>query len=320
MVEELRKRLIKLDITAESIVGTTSLFFQQVSHQTKPGKLVDVWFEMLRHAASAQHLAYLYLSNDIIQHSYKNDGNQSLRDFGEVIERAFYYIHSVNPDLKVRGEVLRIIDIWIERSIYERGFLLNVKKKLRLFSERSFNKPKNPLTSQEPPMSESDLQLLNENIQKEEREFEVSLFNKYLMLNHTKVDKHLENLSDTYDLQRKWKNKCDFLSETLSKIVSNRSAYSEVDIECKLAEFKRAVQTEVVHRKQLVKNGPEALQKQENLLHQEYFMMKGMNEKIEELKKRLSLIKIQDPTNDEVMKEPEVMKESEVMKEPEVSS
>lgn len=60
----------------------------------------------------------MYLANDVIQNS-KKKGPEFGKEFGGVLKKAFEHMSSMGYDEKTKGSLMRVLNIWGERGVYD---------------------------------------------------------------------------------------------------------------------------------------------------------------------------------------------------------
>lgn len=60
----------------------------------------------------------MYLANDVIQNS-KKKGPEFGKEFGGVLKKAFEHMSSIGYDEKTKGSLIRVLNIWGERGVYD---------------------------------------------------------------------------------------------------------------------------------------------------------------------------------------------------------
>lgn len=68
---------------------------------------------------------FMYLANDVIQNS-KKKGPEFGKEFEKILPKAFQ--HMKDFDDKTRDRIMRLIQIWEERGIYDKSEIINFKK------------------------------------------------------------------------------------------------------------------------------------------------------------------------------------------------
>jgi hypothetical protein len=182
-------------------------------------------------------IAFVYLANDII-HKSKAEKVGFYKLFFNHITEVFPIIFNEVHE-KSKKEIQRIIDIWIDRSIYEKSLLNYLKQLLTISSVPNFESLSNPL------------------------------FQDLLKCNKIKISsKILEFASNYYNFEinkdRSVKIKLDF-----DKINSNEGILIKETMEAiyeklsmKENEYKRCLTLENKYRENLLKNGLETIKSQ----------------------------------------------------------
>jgi hypothetical protein len=141
-IKEIRERLSVLDCSQASIQKTSEEFVNFVKNdESVVEDLVKLW----RHFClnKSNKLAYLFLANDIIQNSFYHKLKIHDAFFNQIIEVFPQLYTSLNE--KLRKEVVRVIDIWIERGIYDAGKLENLRQLLSFNTIPTLSNMDNPL-------------------------------------------------------------------------------------------------------------------------------------------------------------------------------
>ncbi|KAI5096140.1 regulation of nuclear pre-mRNA domain-containing protein 1B, partial [Silurus meridionalis] len=118
----LEKKLSELSNSQQS-VQTLSLWI--IHHRKHSGAIVRVWHKELKKAKSSRKLTFLYLANDVIQNS-KKKGPEFTRDFEGVLVDACSHV-ARETDENCRKHMLRLLNIWQERSLYRADFIQQLK-------------------------------------------------------------------------------------------------------------------------------------------------------------------------------------------------
>jgi hypothetical protein len=141
-LDELRKKLNTLDCSQNNIQKASEEFLSLVQQdESRSEDLVKMWKFYCTNKTNK--LAYIFLANDIIQNSFF----QKLKLHGLF----FYHLTEVFPMMfnslseKIRKEIIRVIDIWEERSIYETSKLENLRQLLNVTTIPNSNTLENPL-------------------------------------------------------------------------------------------------------------------------------------------------------------------------------
>jgi len=126
------KKLSELNNSQQSI-QTLSLW---VIHHRKHSKtIVQVWQTELIKAKTKKKLTFLYLANDVIQNSRKK-GQEFTKAFGGVLITAFTHV-AKHSDEKTKNSIGRMLDIWVERSIYDAEYVAQIRQSIsEVFNER----------------------------------------------------------------------------------------------------------------------------------------------------------------------------------------
>ncbi|CAG0899042.1 unnamed protein product [Darwinula stevensoni] len=121
-------RLIKnLDELTGSQQSIETLSLWLIHHRRHSNVIVRIWFQEFRKAQPKKKLVFLYLANDVIQNS-KKKGNEFNQAFGEVLSRVFENMQDEHMDSKTLKSILRILDVWQERGVYDADTISSWKK------------------------------------------------------------------------------------------------------------------------------------------------------------------------------------------------
>ncbi|KAJ8678608.1 hypothetical protein QAD02_014395 [Eretmocerus hayati] len=115
------KKLLELNQSQQSI-QTLSLWL--IHHRKHHATIVKVWFKELCKSKDNRKLTFMYLANDVIQNSRKK-GPEFGREFGTVLTKAFEHMRRF--DEKTRGKLVRLINIWEQRGVYDRSQIADFK-------------------------------------------------------------------------------------------------------------------------------------------------------------------------------------------------
>ncbi|ESN99499.1 hypothetical protein HELRODRAFT_84234 [Helobdella robusta] len=117
------KKLDELNNSQQSI-QTLSLWL--IHHRKHSKSVVDIWVKELKKAKGSKKLTLIYLANDVIQNS-KRKGPEYIRDFKVVLpDSCKEAVKSL--DDKSKSSLERVLNIWMERNIYEKDFVDHIKK------------------------------------------------------------------------------------------------------------------------------------------------------------------------------------------------
>jgi len=134
------KRLVDLNGSQQSI-QTLSQWL--VFHRKNAKTIVQVWQTQLIQTKTKKKLVFLYLANDVIQHSRKK-GPEFIRAFGGVLITAFTHVAKHSDD-KTFASVNRMLKIWNERKIYESKYILSIQKAVMNISQSKSGKKTVPI-------------------------------------------------------------------------------------------------------------------------------------------------------------------------------
>lgn len=69
----------------------------------------------------------MYLANDVIQNS-KKKGPEYTKEFGIVLRKSFEHMSSIGYDDKTRNSLLRVLNIWGERGVFDGNQITSFKQ------------------------------------------------------------------------------------------------------------------------------------------------------------------------------------------------
>lgn len=123
-IKSLREKLSNLDTTKTSIEKTSDEFIKAFkSNSLIIEDLIKLWKHFCINKTNK--LPLIYLVNDIVQKSFFHKYSIHEKFFKEIID-TFVQIY-FNISIKTRDEILRTIDIWIERKIFDLEQLIELK-------------------------------------------------------------------------------------------------------------------------------------------------------------------------------------------------
>jgi hypothetical protein len=142
VINELKKKLSFLDCTQSNIQKTSEEFLNCVkSDETMMEDLVKLWkFYCLN---KQEKLAFIFLANDIIQNSFFRGLSFHQVFFNHLVEVFPLLYNSLND--KLRKEIIRVLEIWEERKIYDGVKIENLRQLLHVTTIPGENTLDNPL-------------------------------------------------------------------------------------------------------------------------------------------------------------------------------
>lgn len=115
------------------IIQTLSLWL--IHHRRHSKTIIQVWQTELIKAKTSKKLTFLYLANDILQNC-KKKGPEFHKAFGGVLITAFTHVVK-HADDKTKKSVLRILDIWQERSVFEMDYVNQIRQAIGKVSKQT---------------------------------------------------------------------------------------------------------------------------------------------------------------------------------------
>lgn len=286
--DALIKKLAELNNSMQ-IIQTLSLWL--IHHRRHSKTITQVWQTELIKAKPAKKLTFLYLANDILQNC-KKKGPEFHKSFGGVLITAFTHVVK-HADESTKKSVMRILDVWQERIVFEPEFLDKIRNSVGKLSKR-------PKTVQSKTNSESKTS--DEPVEKKSRLDELIMEEEdddYLTLSPTeppdaeelvKALNDLENAPSTdaavrekiaslppevQDISRLDKITDGDTAERLSKIVNEACAI--------LAEYNGRLVTEIDDRRRVARMLADYARQQKMLL-------KESEEKLADYKEKLAKV------------------------------
>ncbi|XP_071451292.1 regulation of nuclear pre-mRNA domain-containing protein 1B [Hetaerina americana] len=138
----LSKKLADLNSSQQSI-QTLSLWL--IHHRKHHAAIVRVWYRELSKAKEHRKLTFMYLANDVIQNS-KKKGPEYGKEFGNILKKVFEHMSYLDSDDKTRTGLLRLLQIWEERGVYDAKQI----KEMKMAFEKNINS--------EPPKKKSKVE------------------------------------------------------------------------------------------------------------------------------------------------------------------
>jgi hypothetical protein len=123
-IKQLREKFSNLDTTQTIIEKASDEFIKACRNNNG---IIEDLIKLWKHFCinKTNKLPYIYLVNDIVQKSNFNKYEIHDKFFKEIVD-TFVQIY-FNISLKTRESILRTIDIWIERNIFDLGQLAELK-------------------------------------------------------------------------------------------------------------------------------------------------------------------------------------------------
>ncbi|XP_033159265.1 regulation of nuclear pre-mRNA domain-containing protein 1B [Drosophila mauritiana] len=111
----LLKKLAELNSSQQSI-QTLSLWL--IHHRKHSAAIVRTWQRELENVPEPKKLTFMYLANDVIQNS-KKKGPEYGKEYSLVLGKVFAHIGEKCRSDKLLGSLGRILNIWLERGVYD---------------------------------------------------------------------------------------------------------------------------------------------------------------------------------------------------------
>ncbi|XP_066598963.1 regulation of nuclear pre-mRNA domain-containing protein 1B [Prorops nasuta] len=158
------KRLMDLNPSQQSI-QTVSLWI--IHHRKHHPSIVKVWFKELCKVKDNRKLMFMYLANDVIQNS-KKKGPEFGREFESVLPKAFE--HMKGFDEKTRERLIRLLNIWEERGVYDKAQIAEFKVALDPNGDKNKN---TQLSRKRPRIDKYDAEKKREKKERKKSETEI---------------------------------------------------------------------------------------------------------------------------------------------------
>ncbi|GFY68146.1 regulation of nuclear pre-mRNA domain-containing protein 2 [Trichonephila inaurata madagascariensis] len=102
-------------------IQTLSLWL--VHHKAHHQKIVAAWMKVLQKAKINHRLTLFHLANDVVQNSKRKGFALFVNSFAEVLKEATLLVR----DEHIRSAVLRVFNIWEQRSVYSPEFIADLR-------------------------------------------------------------------------------------------------------------------------------------------------------------------------------------------------
>ncbi|XP_022212452.2 regulation of nuclear pre-mRNA domain-containing protein 1B [Drosophila obscura] len=129
------KKLAELNSSQQSI-QTLSLWL--IHHRKHSAVIVKTWQRELESVPEPKKLTFMYLANDVIQNS-KKKGPEYGREYSNVLGKVFAHIGEKCSSDKLLGSLGRILNIWLERGVYDAKAITEYRARLHRESASSKN-------------------------------------------------------------------------------------------------------------------------------------------------------------------------------------
>ncbi|EDW33149.1 GL24624 [Drosophila persimilis] len=129
------KKLAELNSSQQSI-QTLSLWL--IHHRKHSATIVKTWQRELESVPEPKKLTFMYLANDVIQNS-KKKGPEYGREYSNVLGKVFAHIGEKCSSDKLLGSLGRILNIWLERGVYDAKAINEYRARLHRESGSSKN-------------------------------------------------------------------------------------------------------------------------------------------------------------------------------------
>lgn len=124
------KKLKSLD-GSQTGIETLSLWI--LHHRQHANIITATWLDAVRKSPRAERrLGLFYLSNDVVQNG-RRKAKDLVSAFGNVMKEATPFL----CDDKIKAQVERVFNIWLERSVFDAELITELKKRLGVPSEKN---------------------------------------------------------------------------------------------------------------------------------------------------------------------------------------
>ncbi|KAH6840956.1 RNA polymerase II-binding domain-containing protein [Chaetomium sp. MPI-CAGE-AT-0009] len=119
-------KLSALNETHESIATTAQWI---MFHRRHASQTVHLWLNKLKDLPSSKRLNMIYLANEVVQQSKARHKEDFLNAFSPFIADATSVTYKGAP-VDVQGKLRRVIDVWRERSIFDKEVMHDLEHRL----------------------------------------------------------------------------------------------------------------------------------------------------------------------------------------------
>jgi hypothetical protein len=249
-ITELRKRLNALDCSQESIQKTSVEFINYVKNDsTVVEDLVKLWKFFTTNKTNK--LAYLYLSNDVIQNSFFQKLN--------IHEVFFDHLTQVFPSLcnslndKLKKEILRMIEIWNERQIYETSKLESLKQLLCVSTQINSDNLENPL------------------------------FQIYLKNNNITISDKIKEMANNLESLERYNERLLKIKEDQKDTINNENTNSNGNKNSHKKEIEKLTQIQNKTREAILRSTSEVVKKQNQVYFKHIFYLQEVDKMLEKI-------------------------------------
>ena len=277
ILDQCKSMLKRLEPTQENIVGTADYFLVHSARGRISLHLAKLWNSMFKMCTNEQKLSYLYLANHIIQ-SHRKDEAQLKNALRPYLGPALLSVYKYSASQNMCEEITKLLLIWKERNIYDREFLDGILEEIR--EKREERSERGGLVPKSRSVHRHQLKA-------------PKLGGSQCIV---KPGSDLIELSENLKYSEEWKEKIDSLSIVLSTLLvpekqtfGNKSLTErdEMESECKIAEYHRALQLNRKYSMLIVGGLVEMCKKLDNMHLQEVMKIQS----VESMLKRIDLMK-----------------------------
>eukprot|EP00826_Nyctotherus_ovalis_P044358 TRINITY_DN4785_c0_g2_i2.p1 TRINITY_DN4785_c0_g2~~TRINITY_DN4785_c0_g2_i2.p1 ORF type:complete len:267 (-),score=74.69 TRINITY_DN4785_c0_g2_i2:127-927(-) len=197
--------------TQESVTSIANNFLL-LSSRGYTVELSSLWKQTFDLASSEQKLSLLYLLNQIVKTSARDEGRLK-RELTGLCEKAFEKAYKLSSDVKIRQEIMDILSYWRESKIYDEELINRIESTLKGSRKES-----------------------GKMLQEEAKRIDIEPYINIAPSNNlTSLEKNIRNIL-------KWEEKMELTKETLDMILKEEFECSEVEVSCKISEYKKVIE------------------------------------------------------------------------------
>ncbi|XP_066929907.1 regulation of nuclear pre-mRNA domain-containing protein 1A-like [Clytia hemisphaerica] len=115
----------KLKSLEPSQTGIQTLSLWIIHHRHHSGIITNAWVDRVKKAKVEKRISLFYLANDVIQ-----NGRKKAKDLVTAFGKAFLDVIHLYRESKNKSQVERVLSIWVERNVYEAGYVNKLKELL----------------------------------------------------------------------------------------------------------------------------------------------------------------------------------------------
>jgi hypothetical protein len=240
--------LKKIEPTQDSIANVCNSFML-LSCQGATDSLKTIIEERYFDEPYERQLSFLFLINHIVL-NYNRDEGRLKNALKPLISKFVAHTYKLCADKSLRADIQDMVKLWKESKTFDNEYMLVIENVLG-------------------PMA-----------------FQAAKENKPILLpENYSIPKYIMNLSEDYKLMNEWNEKFSLTKSAIETMLNNKESYSEVQLECKMAELRRCIDLTKKYPRQVVESIINVVQSMDSTHFQEVLQMKQISETIDDLKK-----------------------------------